>query len=199
MTTTDAARRRRRRGSARLAFRLVVLVVAAAAAAAIAALAAGAAAPSPAHAAEPPQLQPQPQRLGTKNFTAPPYVPDYFSNESGPFHTGAGASARVASPEAGRDYVAPAVASGARAIGAGAASRRLAKMAHRHGRLRHVVHARQVGRAGHRYAAAIAVRHIAHSSPHRRHLLSRHTRPVAAAHRPVPARPVVHRHVARTG
>jgi hypothetical protein len=29
---------------------------------------------------------------GTRNFTAPGYVPDYFSNESGPFHTGAAAA-----------------------------------------------------------------------------------------------------------
>lgn len=33
----------------------------------------------PTGAAEPP--------LGTKNFSAPSYAPDYFSNESGPFHT----------------------------------------------------------------------------------------------------------------
>jgi hypothetical protein len=55
-----------------------------------------AAAALPARAVEPP---------GSKNFTAPPYVPDYFSNESGPFHTGA--RARPAAADAGPRSAAP--------------------------------------------------------------------------------------------
>lgn len=55
----------------------------------------------PAKAVEPPP--------GTKNFTAPGYVPDYFSNESGPFHTGGGGGkARSATPAAAAPvYAAP--------------------------------------------------------------------------------------------
>ncbi len=42
---------------------------------------------------------------GSKNFTPPGYVPNYFSNESGPFR--GGAQARSAQPETGPIVAAP--------------------------------------------------------------------------------------------
>jgi hypothetical protein len=50
-------------------------------------------------AAEPP--------LGTKNFSAPSYAPDYFSNESGPFHTVPRASFYAAPRYTPQPYSAP--------------------------------------------------------------------------------------------
>lgn len=52
----------------------------------------------PVYAVEPPS--------GSKNFSAPSGVPNYFSNESGPFQ--GGAIARPASPGAGPVYATPA-------------------------------------------------------------------------------------------
>ena len=73
---------------------------------------AGVLATSPAGAVEPPS--------GSRNFTAPGYVPNYFSNESGPFHSGA--NARVAQPGVPPGFAAPAPRPG------------IAVAAHRHDR-----------------------------------------------------------------
>jgi hypothetical protein len=74
--------------------------------------------------------------LGSKNFTPPQYTPDYFSNESGPFHTvpsapryaaperrapAATPQYRYATPAAPRYYAAP-VAPPRPAVPAGAAA-----------------------------------------------------------------------------
>jgi hypothetical protein len=96
---------------------------------------------------------------GSKNFNPPANVPNYFSNESGPFQ--GGAAARTAHTGAGPIFAAP------------APRRTIATAARRY--VRH--HARHVARARGRFRLArgkasaqryIAHRHIAHAPMARR-------------------------------
>jgi hypothetical protein len=130
-----------------------------------------AAAALPARAVEPP---------GSRNFTAPSYVPDYFSNESGPLHTGA--NSRPAADASLR-----AIAPTARAGGRQPPGRRLHRrvVLRRHVYRRHASH-----RPGRWQAVAVAHRHrtwrhrsvARHKTHYRRHLPPR-ARSLAAAHR----------------
>ena len=129
---------------------------------------------------------------GSKNFTAPGSVPDYFSNESGPFRGGATARAAPPGPTPGVVMPVP--------------HRRVAVAARHHGRYR----ARHLGRAGGRLRLArghaIGHRPVVHSgaarvggkSAHRLALAPRgHAGGKAVAaraqHRPAPSKG---RHVA---
>jgi hypothetical protein len=123
----------------------------------------------PAGAAEP---------LGSKNFTAPRYAPDYFSSESAPFHTVPGAPQRYAAPAAPR-YVDPAAPRYAAPVAAAAPSVRGASEA-RYRRTpiranpgRTVRHAER-RRARHR-RSAYAARRLSHVRARaRRHVHHRH-------------------------
>ncbi len=93
---------------------------------------------------------------GSKNFTPPPYAPDYFSNESGPFHSGA--NARAAAPPAVTNFAAPSSPRRTAVASHRYARHRVLRVAKARGRhpRRHVVH-RMAGR-----------RHIAHLRTARR-------------------------------
>jgi len=92
---------------------------------------------------------------GSKNFTPPPEVPNYFSNESGPFHSGA--IARSAEPGA-----VPMVAAPASRDGHAVASRRAAS---RH----HPAHlAKATGRTRLAHGKVSAHRQVAHAGAARR-------------------------------
>ncbi|HEX5453026.1 MAG TPA: hypothetical protein VFX06_04480 [Stellaceae bacterium] len=150
----------------------------------------------PAGAAEP---------LGSKNFTAPRYAPDYFSSESAPFHTVPGAPRhatpqRYAAPAAPR-YVDPAAPRYAAPVAAAAPSVRGASEA-RYRRTpiranpgRTVRHAER-RRARHR-RSAYAARRLSHVRARaRRHVHHRHAARRRAALRAVHAhrRGAAHHH-----
>lgn len=91
---------------------------------------------------------------GSRNFTAPGDVPNYFSNESGPFHSGA--NAHVVQPDAAPRLAAP------------PSRRRLASTVHRHDR-GHLMHAgRAHGRSRLARSHAVAHGHVVQAHAARR-------------------------------
>lgn len=105
---------------------------------------------------------------GTTNFTPPAYVPNYFSNESGPFQ--GDANARTAQPGVGPSLAAPA------ARGSGAA------LAHRITRHHPARAAKAAGRTRLAHGKASAHRQFAHARAAQPHQQALHARAVRRGH-----------------
>ena len=136
-------------------------------------------------------LQAMEPAAGSKNFSAPRSVPDYFSNESGPFHTGA--SARAARPGPAGRFAAP-MTDRATSVAArrhrGHRARRMAAIS-RHHRYRRLAR-RRVGTHGHavHFRAARSGRmtrtraaHARHRTAHLHHHFAHHFAHHLAGHR----------------
>jgi len=91
------------------------------------------------------------QAPGSRNFEPPSAVPNYFSNEAGPFRGGAGAETTYSNPGPAPTAAAPAPSTRIAAAPRRSASRHVARSS-RHARYARYAHAR--GRGGSRYAYA---------------------------------------------
>ncbi len=105
---------------------------------------------------------------GTTNFTPPAYVPNYFSNESGPFQ--GGANARTAQPGVGPSLAAP------------AARGRSTVLSHRIDRHHPARAAKARGRTRLAHRKASAHRQFAHARGAQPHQQALHARAVRRGH-----------------